>query len=73
MVILELIVNNVKLNFILNSVKLSLKIIILDVGSCSTNPCVNGGTCNNMLSGGYTCTCPSNYSINCFKLIQFKI
>ncbi len=29
---------------------------------CSTDPCQNGGTCNDDNSGGFTCSCPSGYT-----------
>lgn len=31
-----------------------------------TDPCLNGGTCTNVFSGNYTCSCPTGYSgTNC--------
>ena len=32
-----------------------------DVNECTSNPCMNGGTCNNLINS-YTCTCPRGYS-----------
>ncbi|XP_070205588.1 blastula protease 10-like isoform X2 [Littorina saxatilis] len=32
-----------------------------DVNECASNPCRNGGTCNN-LDGRYTCTCPPGFN-----------
>ena len=29
---------------------------------CSSHPCLNGGTCNDECSGGYSCDCPSSYT-----------
>ena len=30
--------------------------------SCGSDPCVNGGTCTTIGTGGYFCRCPSNYA-----------
>ncbi|CAM9289939.1 unnamed protein product, partial [Scytosiphon promiscuus] len=31
-------------------------------GACSTNPCLNGGTCEVDPNGGYTCVCSGSYA-----------
>ena len=35
--------------------------LIPDTKVCNTNPCLNGGTCND-LCNRYTCSCPSSYT-----------
>jgi Notch-like protein len=36
-----------------------------DIDECSSNPCENGGTCNDLVNG-YDCTCVPGYNgINC--------
>lgn len=34
---------------------------VLVTNSCSSRPCLNGGTCANNQRGGYTCTCVQNF------------
>ena len=38
-----------------------------EIADCSPNPCMNGGTCNELPGpGNYSCTCPSNWTgTNC--------
>ena len=37
--------------------------VISEVDECSSNPCVNGGTCTDQLNR-YTCTCESGFTGN---------
>ena len=42
-----------------------LSITQTDINECSSNPCLNGGTCNNLVNS-YSCSCPSGYTgTNC--------
>ena len=43
----------------LNSITISF--VIQDVPACASNPCKNGGTCNNKNGGGYYCNCTLRY------------
>ena len=36
------------------------KFFALDINECSSSPCQNGGTCNDLLNS-YTCSCASGY------------
>ncbi len=41
--------------------------IVSDVNECSSEPCMNEGTCNDLVDG-YTCDCPAGYEgIDCEK------
>ena len=33
----------------------------IPANGCSTNPCLNGGTCTNRACGGYSCSCHTGY------------
>ena len=35
-------------------------LLSLDINECSSNPCKNGATCNDLLNK-YTCTCVTGY------------
>ncbi len=40
--------------------KIYFKIVLtLVIGPCSSNPCLNGGTCTSSSSSAYTCSCSS--------------
>ena len=45
------------------------------LGTCASNVCLNGGTCVNSQTGGYTCLCTSFYGGSncqtCKKLVYF--
>lgn len=34
---------------------------VLEIGPCSTNPCLNMGICISIIGGDAKCVCPSNY------------
>ncbi len=38
-----------------------------DVGACKSQPCLNGGTCHNLINGSYQCVCvgPKYRGVNC--------
>ena len=38
----------------------SCSALVTDVNECLTDPCLNGGICNDNI-GGYNCTCPRQY------------
>jgi len=47
---------------ILSSVSISIS---TDIDECASNPCLNGGTCTDVVNG-YTCACSSGYTgIHC--------
>ena len=29
----------------------------IDIDQCTSNPCMNGGTCRQLLGSGYSCLC----------------
>ena len=33
-----------------------------DIDECASNPCQNGGTCQELSVDGYLCTCPANFA-----------
>ena len=38
---------------------------LLDIDECASNPCLNGGICNDGING-YTCFCPAGFTgVNC--------
>jgi len=38
-----------------------LVLLLLDINECSSDPCQNGGTCNDDVNG-YTCVCADGYT-----------
>ena len=43
-------------------------------GTCDPNPCQNGGTCEDIGNGDYTCQCPGVYGgDNCEKSKTLKV
>ena len=50
---------------------LCLCLLIPDIDECGSDPCQNGGTCNDLVNG-YNCTCASGYTgDNCETGNQF--
>ena len=42
-------------------------IFLSDIPECASNPCRNGGSCNELING-YNCSCPERYGgVNCEK------
>ena len=46
-------------NYLCNS-DTEISFHILDINECLNNPCLNGGTCENV-EGGYTCRCVAGW------------
>ena len=44
----------------------------LKINECNSNPCQNGGTCQDLYEG-YQCHCPLNWEVNYKILIQLTI
>ena len=38
--------------------------ILVATEQCTNGTCSNGGTCINLLKGGFACVCPAGYSGN---------
>ena len=44
------------------SLSLLFSCILVATEQCTNGTCSNGGTCINLLKGGFVCVCPAGYS-----------
>ena len=50
---------------ILGDYSLSFNLFTIDINECSSNPCLNGGSCTDQVNG-YVCSCQPGYAgANC--------
>jgi hypothetical protein len=47
-------------------------VLFIDIDECINNPCMNGGTCNNM-PGYYECICPVGWYGSKCQMIQWNL
>jgi hypothetical protein len=47
--------------YVLNECVKLCDIVVSDINECASNPCENGGTCNN-LANQFSCTCAARYT-----------